>query len=476
MPGKAIVFVGRPSISNILGVSKMAKERTIYECTNCQAQFPAWMGKCTECGAWNTVEKASFGKAADSSAKDRAFGEKPLKMKEIVDEVKLFRTGINEFDRVVGGGIVPGSLLLIGGDPGIGKSTLVMQLCAGFLNCNRGKYVLYVSGEESLGQIKMRADRIGIKDDSMEFLTETNVEYVISILNKKKPAFAIIDSIQTMVTEDALGSAGSVSQVRATAAKLMGTAKRANVALLLIGHVTKEGAVAGPRTLEHLVDTVLYLEGDRYQTYRILRGVKNRFGSTNETGVFEMKEEGLVEVKDPSGIFLEERTEGITGSSVAVTIEGTRPLLVEVQALTSPTSFGYPKRTASGIDFNRLSLLIAVLTKRAHLNLSSQDVFVNVVGGFKVKEPAVDLAVCLAIASAFLDKSVGNQLAAIGEVGLSGEIRQVSFMDRRLQEASKLGFKKIAVPKITKNSLDVSDKGRLIVVRTILEAIEKILK
>lgn len=451
----------------------MAKPKTIYECTNCGAQFPGWMGRCPECSAWNTIAKTTAAPVATPNG-DRELSKPQLITSVSGQTTKLLPTGLEEFDRVLGGGLVPGGVVLLGGDPGIGKSTLVMQMCGGFLAANKTKKILYISGEESLGQIKMRADRLGISGSHLEFLTETGVEYINSVIAKQKPALVVIDSIQTMQTEAAPGSAGSIAQVRTSASKLMEVVKRHNIALLLVGHVTKEGAVAGPRTLEHLVDAVLYLEGDRYRTFRILRGVKNRFGSTNETGVFEMKDQGLVEVKDPSGIFLQERTADVSGSIIGVSVEGKRPFLIEVQALTTPTPFGYPKRTASGIDYNRLALLIAVLTKRANLNLFTQDVFVNIVGGFKVKEPAVDLAVCLAVASAFLNKNIDPSIAAVGEVGLAGDIRPVTMLAERVQEAVKLGFKKVVVPKLVNGGLPAKNSANLIPVTNLSEAIKQV--
>ncbi len=452
----------------------MVKLKKIYVCTNCDAQFPSWLGRCAECGAWNTVEESVGGGEGRATVDHKA--SKPQSISKVSNEESTpLSTGLTEFDRVVGGGIVPGSVVLLGGDPGIGKSTLIMQVCASFLDTNPKKEILYVSGEESLGQIKMRADRIGMNGKTIEFMTETNLEYIISVIEKKKLALVIVDSIQTMHTDDSPGAAGSISQVRSSASKLLEIAKRYNIAVLLIGHVTKDGAVAGPKTLEHLVDAVLYLEGDRYQTFRILRGVKNRFGSTNETGIFEMKEGGLVEVTDPSGIFLQERTTDVSGSVIGVTVEGKRPFLVEVQALTTPTPFGYPKRTASGVDLNRLALLIAVLSKRAQLDLFSQDVFVNIVGGFKIKEPAVDLAVCLAVASAFINKPINAKIAAIGEVGLAGDIRPVSSLNERVHEAAKLGFTEIVVPKLANGKINGNGKAKLIQVSTLSEAINALL-
>lgn len=447
----------------------MTKVKTIFECTNCGSQFPAWTGRCNQCGHWNTVEKAEglvgsagSGGGGKEQSENQLTGHSVIKLTKFSaiksKNFKKLVSGINEFDRVLGGGIVPGSLVLIGGDPGIGKSTLALQIAnviaekiAGAANLGmRSRDVIYLSGEESLDQVKLRADRLGISSKYLNVVSESNIDLVASLMEKKKPALMVIDSIQTMWSREAAGSPGSVSQVKMSAGKIMEKAKLYGIAAIFIGHVTKDGVVAGPKTLEHLVDTVLYLEGDRYHTYRVLRGVKNRFGGTNEAGVFEMVENGMREVKNPSALFLGERRENATGSVVAAVLEGTRAFLVEIQALTSTTIFGYPKRTVSGIDFNRLSLLIAVLTKRAKLNLGNQDVYVNVVGGFKIDEPAVDLAICAAIASAFRNKPIDARTAFTGEVGLSGEVRQVSEVEKRVNEAEKLGFQRIVVPRGSK--------------------------
>lgn len=443
------------------------KEPKIFICQNCGAEFLKWSGKCEKCGDWNTL-KENIVKEQIS----RGFGIKQAKVLEPISFAKIkgedfsrLMSGVGEFDRVLGGGIVSGSVILLGGDPGIGKSTLILQVL------DKIKLpILYVSGEESAEQIKMRADRLSIKSSSLEFLAETNIDNIVATIEKTKPRLAIIDSIQTMYSSDVPNNAGSIAQVREAAIKLIELAKTKKIALVLIGHVTKEGAVAGPRILEHLVDAVLYLEGDRYHSFRILRGVKNRFGSTNEAGVFEMKGQGLLEVKNPSGLFLEERKAGEPGSAVAATLEGTRAFLIEIQALTSVTNFGYPRRTASGFDFNRMQLLIAVLTKKAGLRLDNQDVYLNLTGGFKISEPAVDLAVCLAIASAYSKKPCNPDMVAVGEVGLTGEIRSVSQLEKRISEAEKLGFKRMLVP----SSLGQIKSGcQLIKVNTIQEAVAK---
>jgi DNA repair protein RadA/Sms len=377
---------------------------------------------------------------------------------------------MGELNRVLGGGIVPGSVVLISGDPGIGKSTLLLQVSS--LLVRQGGPVLYVSGEESVQQIKMRADRLGISDDQLYVLSEINLEQIVSHIERLNPHLAVVDSIQSVYTEELTSAAGGVSQVKGCAATLLQLAKASGVPIFIVGHVTKAGAIAGPRVLEHIVDTVLYLEGDRFHAYRLLRSVKNRFGSTNEVGVFEMASQGLIEVTNPSEAFLAERLPTAAGSAIAVTMEGTRPLLVEIQALASTTSFGLPRRTANGVDFNRLLLLVAVLSKRVGLRLSDQDVFVNVVGGLRVNEPAADLAVAVAIASSFRDVPVAADLAVVGEIGLSGELRAVSQLSRRLSEAAKLGFRRCLLPKGTRRKKDLPSEIEVIGVRSVAEALE----
>lgn len=428
-----------------------------------------WSGKCEACGEWNCLAAESKSEPATSRARSGQ-AIKPVALAKTGGVAgKRIGTGIVELNQVLGGGIVPGSVILLGGEPGIGKSTLLLQAgCA-----NQAPSVLYVSGEESAEQIQMRAQRLGVKTDQLRFLSEMNVDNITTTIRENKPGLVIIDSIQTMLSGDISSMAGSITQVREAAYKLIELAKSYNIPIILVGHVTKEGNVAGPKTLEHLVDVVLYLEGDRYHSFRILRSVKNRFGSTNEVGVFEMKENGLVEVKNPAGLFLAERKVGAPGSVVTATLEGNRSFLVEVQGLTSRTVFGYPKRTASGYDVNRLQLLIAVLTKRAGLKLHDRDVYLNIVGGFKIKEPAVDLAVCLSVASSFLNKTLDPEMIVLGEVGLAGEVRSISQLTRRISEAKKLGFKKILLPK-TKDQPKERD-CEILMVDTVKEAIGKVL-
>lgn len=430
----------------------MAKSETIFVCSECGNESSQWSGKCFSCGAWNTLKefKSSKTKAKSGIQIDKAPAEIVALDKIELKDFSRIKTGIEEVDRVLGEGIVPGSVILLGGDPGIGKSTLLLQLA------NNIKNTLYISGEESAQQIKLRTERLGIKSANFQIYTETNVSTIITQISRRLEAsgpeanlkaqnlkLVIIDSIQTMFVDDFPSTPGSLVQVRESALRFQQLAKAIHVPIVLVGHVTKGGEVAGPKTLEHLVDVVLYLEGERYHANRILRGVKNRFGATDEIGVFEMGEKGLMEIKNPSKLFLEERAKGVSGSIVTATMEGTRPFLVEIQALTSPTSFGYPRRTSSGFDLNRLQLLVAVLQKRAGINLSSQDIYLNIVGGFKLKEPAVDLAVCLAIISAYKNKAIGEKVCAFGEVGLSGEIRNVSHKEKRAMEARRLGFNDI---------------------------------
>lgn len=426
----------------------LARLQTRFVCQQCGSSQPKWVGRCPDCGEWNTLVETvveagpvATGRAVAVSA----WQSQPRPLREVsADRVQRISLGIQELDRVLGGGLVPGSLVLIGGDPGIGKSTLLLQASAAV--AAGGGPVFYVSGEESAQQIKLRADRLGLASDGLYVLSETNVHAIAGHIEQHQPRLVVVDSIQTMYLDELDSAAGSVSQVRESAARLMQVAKGQNIPIFLIGHVTKAGAIAGPRVLEHIVDTVLYLEGDRFHAYRLLRCVKNRFGATNEVGVFEMQDSGLSEVANPSQMFLAERLLNASGSAIAVTMEGTRPLLVEIQALSSTTSFGYPRRTANGFDLNRLWLLVAVLSKRVGIRLADQDIFVNVVGGLKVAEPAADLAVACAITSSFRDAPVAGDLAIVGEVGLSGELRVVSQLETRLREAAKLGFRRCLVP------------------------------
>jgi DNA repair protein RadA/Sms len=426
----------------------LAKAQTRYVCQQCGSAQAKWMGRCPDCGEWNTLVETVV-EQKSVRARGISLMATPQSQPQLLSDVaangfERISLTMDELDRVLGGGIVPGSLVLIGGDPGIGKSTLLLQASAALATTEAP--VLYVSGEESAQQIKLRAARLGLTGDGLYVLTETNVGAIIGHIENLRPRLVVIDSIQTVYLDDLDSAAGSVSQVRESAAQLMQIAKGHGISILLIGHVTKAGAIAGPRVLEHIVDTVLYLEGDRFHAYRLLRCVKNRFGASSEVGVFEMRDIGMAEVSNPSEVFLAERLLNAAGSAIAVTLEGTRPLLVEIQALSSTTSFGNPRRTANGIDFNRLLLLTAVLSKRVGVRLSDQDVFVNVVGGLRVGEPAADLAVACAIVSSFRDVPIAGDLAIVGEVGLSGELRAVSQLETRLKEASKLGFSRCLVP------------------------------
>ncbi len=447
----------------------MDKGQKVFVCQQCGRESIKWLGHCPECDGWNTfVETAK----PPSTSPSRLPSTPPQELSQVSsEETSRLTLSLAEFNRVLGGGIVPGSLVLIGGDPGIGKSTLLLQISA--MVARTGGTVLYVTGEESVAQVRLRANRLGVGGERLFVLAETNLEAILEHLTGASPKLVVIDSIQTVYL-DQLGSVpGSVGQIRECTMRLMQWAKVADVPILLSGHVTKDGAIAGPRVLEHIVDVVLYLEGEPFSAYRLLRGVKNRFGSTNEVGIFEMKGNGLVEVDNPSQAFLSQRARDAVGSAIVPTLEGTRPLLVEIQALTSTTNFGYPRRTANGIDFNRLLLIIAVLTKRAGLALGNQDIIVNVVGGLRVNEPAADLGIALAIASSLRGAAIDPGLVAIGELGLSGELRAVPHLERRLSEAAKLGFKSCLLPRLTKG---VSSQGiELIAADSVREALRMVL-
>lgn len=434
------------------------------------------MGQCPGCHEWNTFAEEPVVSTKKSSPAGimRRGAPVPQTLSQIqVGENVRSTTGIKELDRVLGGGIVQGSLVLVGGDPGIGKSTLLLQVCRNL--AQNGKKVLYISGEESLQQIRMRAERMGKFSDGLMILCETNLEDIRETIVKLTPDIVIIDSIQTMYNENVSSAPGSVSQVRESTGVLMQVAKGLNISIFIVGHVTKEGVVAGPRVLEHMVDTVLYFEGDRYASYRVLRGVKNRFGSTNEIGVFEMRETGLTEVPNPSKYMLEGKPEGASGSVVACTMEGTRPVLLEVQALVCKSSLAFPRRTAAGTDLNRVNLLIAVLEKRAGLGLSSCDAYVNIAGGIRMNEPALDLGIILAIASSMKDRPIDEKTIAFGEVGLSGEVRSVSMAEQRVREAKKLGFDTVILPEVCKKQGSRVEGIKLIGVKNVRDAIREIL-
>lgn len=456
----------------------MAKgKKSVFFCQECGYEAPKWMGQCPACKKWNTfVEESvtpSQGKTS-GLAGNVAKAAEPVTLSQVqIHEEERIHTGIKELDRVLGGGIMGGSMTLVGGDPGIGKSTLLLQVCRNLAGQVR---VLYISGEESLKQIKLRAQRIGAFSDQMLLLCETNLNSIRQVIERKKPDVVIIDSIQTMYNEEVSSAPGSVSQVRESTGVLMQIAKGMGVSVFIVGHVTKDGNVAGPRVLEHMVDTVLYFEGDRHASYRILRGVKNRFGSTNEIGVFEMREEGLVEVENPSEFMLNGRPEGASGSVVACSMEGTRPILIEIQALVCPSNFGMPRRTAAGTDFNRVNLLMAVLEKRLGIHLSSSDAYVNIAGGIRMNEPAIDLGILLAIVSSYKDIVIDDKVLVFGEVGLSGEVRAVSMAEQRVQEAKKLGFTTIILPAVCMKSVRNITDICLIPVETIRDAVQFLMK
>lgn len=460
----------------------MAKKiSSVFYCQECGHESVKWMGQCPGCKAWNTfVEepKKSSRAGGRNNGPGIGVGNKPevVSLSEVsLREDEKTETNIKELDRVLGGGIVPGSLTLVGGDPGIGKSTLLLQVCRNLAAAKHS--VLYISGEESLKQIKLRAQRIGEVNDNLKLLCETNLDSIEEIIQAERPEVVIIDSIQTMYREEVSAAPGSVSQVRESTSVLLRLAKGLTVSVFIVGHVTKEGTVAGPRVLEHMVDAVLYFEGDRHASYRILRGVKNRFGSTNEIGVFEMREEGLIEVENPSEYMLSGRPEGASGSIVSCSMEGTRPILIEMQALVCRTNFGLPRRQAAGCDYNRVNLLMAVLEKRIGIQLSDCDAYVNIAGGMKIAEPAVDLGIAMAIVSSFRNRAIADEVIAFGEIGLSGEVRAVSQAAQRVAEAAKLGFKTCILPYSCAQKLSGQSevKGmRIMGVRSLQEAIDLI--
>ena len=458
----------------------MAKgKKSIFFCQNCGHEESKWLGQCPMCREWNTFveEKVSVTRGSTAAVQQvrDAKDAKVVTLSSITtDDDERMQTGILELDRVLGGGIVPGSLVLVGGDPGIGKSTLLLQVCQKLSGQNRK--ILYISGEESLKQIKLRANRMGTFSESLFLLCETNLGIIRHVIEEQHPDMVVIDSIQTMYNEEVASAPGSVSQVRESTNVFMQLAKGLNISIFIVGHVTKEGTVAGPRVLEHMVDTVLYFEGDRHASYRILRGVKNRFGSTNEIGVFEMCNTGLEEVKNPSEYMLNGRPEDASGSVVACSMEGTRPILVEIQALVCQSNFGIPRRTAVGTDFNRVNLLMAVLEKKVGLRLAASDAYVNIAGGMKMTEPAIDLGICLAIVSSAKDIVIPDNVMVFGEVGLSGEIRAVNMAGQRVQEAKKLGFGTVVLPEVCKSSVGKVEGINLVYVSQIRDAIGYIMK
>lgn len=449
----------------------MAKgKNNVFFCQECGYESSKWVGQCPACKAWNTMVEEVIDKK--SSVTHRQITEVQVaKLNDVQSSSeKRMDTHIEELNRVLGGGIVPGSLVLVGGDPGIGKSTLLLQTCKSL--SDQKIAVLYISGEESLQQIKMRADRIGIFSDEMTLLCETNLDLIQGVIEERKPQVVVIDSIQTMFRENVNSAPGSVSQVREATSVLMRLAKEQGIAIFVVGHVTKEGTVAGPRVLEHMVDTVLYFEGDRYASYRILRAVKNRFGSTNEIGVFEMCQSGLREVPNPSEYMLDGKPKNASGSIVVCTMEGTRPLLVEIQALVCHSAFGMPRRTAAGVDYNRVNLLMAVLEKNVGVRLADQDAYINIAGGMKVSEPATDLGLVLAIISSFRNRPIAEDTICFGEVGLSGEVRSVNMVEQRIAEAHKLGFKQCILPKVCMKNIQKPDGMLLKGVENVREALE----
>ena len=452
----------------------MAKaKKSIYFCQNCGHEESKWLGQCPMCREWNTFVEEKVTVSKGTAAKNTVREAEVVTLSSVsTDQEDRMQTEIEELDRVLGGGVVPGSLVLVGGDPGIGKSTLLLQVCKRL--SDQGRKVLYISGEESLKQIKLRANRMGTFSDHLLLLCETNLETIRQGIEREHPAVAVIDSIQTMYSEEVTAAPGSVSQVREATNTLMQIAKGLNITIFIVGHVTKEGTVAGPRVLEHMVDTVLYFEGDRHASYRILRGVKNRFGSTNEIGVFEMRETGLEEVPNPSEYMLNGRPEDASGSVVACSMEGTRPILMEIQALVCRSNFGMPRRTAAGTDYNRVNLLMAVLEKRVGLPLSNYDAYINIAGGIRMNEPAIDLGIVMAIVSSYKNQSISPGTIVFGEVGLSGEVRAVSMPEQRVAEARKLGFKTCIMPQVSKDMLKKIEGIEVIGVKSVNQAMNLI--
>jgi DNA repair protein RadA/Sms len=450
------------------------KNKTLFVCQTCAYSTFRWLGRCPECGGWNTFTEETDVRGTPS-AKTKGSGPAPIAISRIHTKTEeRISTSIHEFDRVLGGGIVPGSAILIGGAPGIGKSTLLLQ--AGGLLANRGKKVLYISGEESLQQIKLRADRIGVYSETFFLLSETDVEQIILLLENEHPDLAIIDSIQTVYFENMESIPGNISQVRFCGHRLVTTAKHCNIPIFLVGHVTKEGSLAGPRVLEHLVDCLLFLEGDGLHPYRLLRTVKNRFGSTNEVGLFEMTGKGIEQVENPSGYLISQKQDTSSGTVVTVTIEGSRPLLIEVQALVTQSNYGLPQRTANGYDHRRLTMLLAVLEKKIGMRFGNQDVFVNVAGGIRLQEPSADLAIITALVSSLREGVLPSDIAVVGEVGLTGEVRGITYVQKRVSEAERLGFKRLFLPESSMKGFKYSGTINLVPVQTVEKTIEEIFR
>ena len=452
----------------------MAKVKSVYICSECGYESPKWYGKCPSCGEWNTMneEIREAVKAAPKNTVSAASYMPPVQVKEIstTDEIR-YRTGLNELDRVMGGGIVKGSLVLLGGDPGIGKSTILLQICE---HLGRELKILYVSGEESKRQLKLRADRLGVNSENLYILTQTDVELICESIRQDKPHIVMIDSIQTMSLSELSSAPGSVTQVRESTNYFMRTAKSLDIPMIIVGHVNKEGSIAGPKVLEHVVDAVLHFEGDKQMSYRILRAVKNRYGSTNEIGVFEMTDKGLNEVENPSLMLISGRPKNVSGTCIACAMEGTRPILAEIQALATATGFGNPRRMCTGFDYNRMNLIIAVLEKRAGYYFTNTDAYVNVVGGLRLDEPAVDLAVAMALVSSLKDIPIADDAIAFGEVGLAGEIRSVSHAQQRVNEAVRLGFKRVIIPAHNMKDITAPEGAQIIPVRDVRQAFEAI--